>query len=180
MDLPHMVGSGDPQPHLRSTDHGLGVMLMTENRLVTRAGLKKMELELAKLDELERAEVTERIRAAREFGEGAESCEFLGARLDLERLDLRVAELRRLIPQCEVIEETPGGGEVRPGARVAVQCDGAVEEFQIVGSLEADPLHGRISYESPLGRTLLGRHIGDSVEWESPEGLHEARLLTIS
>lgn len=152
----------------------------SETILVTSEGLTRLETELAQLDHRERTEVAERVRVARESGDSAEDCEFLDARLDLERLEARVTELRRMLRRSELIERVPGRSEVQPGTRVRLRCDGAVEEFQIVGALEADPLHGRISNESPLGRILIGHHAGESVQWESPDGVRQARLLAIS
>ena len=176
----HMDFSAGPQIHLRCSRHVVRVIGRNERILLTQEGFKRIEAELAHLDQSRRAEVTERMRASREFGDGAENGEFLDARLDLERLDARVAELRGTLRRSELIEEMPGSTEVQPGVRVRLRSEGDVEDFQIVGSMEADPLHGRISNESPLGRVLIGHHAGESVAWETPEGLRQGRLLAVS
>jgi transcription elongation factor GreA len=176
----HIDFSAGPQIHLRWSEHGVRVIATQERILLTQEGLTKVEAELALLDDSGRAEVAERIRVARESGDGAENCEFLDARRDLERLEARVAELRRMLGRSELIEEVSGRREVQPGTRVRLRCEGVIEQFQIVGSLEADPLHGRISNESPLGHILIGHHVGESVEWETPDGLRQGRLLAVS
>ncbi len=175
----HIDFSAGPQIRLRCSNHVVKVIGTQQRILLTREGLTRIELELAVLDHCGRAEVAERIHVARESGDGAENCEFLEARLDLERLEARVAELKRMLGRSEMIEEMPGSTVVQPGTRVRLRSEGDVEEFQIVGSMEADPLHGRISNDSPLGRVLIGHHAGESVVWDSPEGIRKARLLAI-
>lgn len=138
---------------------------------VTRAGLRKLERELDELDSERRAEITERLRDAREFGDGLENSELLEAREEIWRLERQISEVRSLLRQSELIApRRRHSAEAGVGSRVVLSSDFGREEYVIVGSVEADPRARRISDESPLGRAVLGRRAGDRIDWMTPSG----------
>jgi transcription elongation factor GreA len=147
---------------------------------LTRDGLRKAEEELADLVTLRRPEVAERIRSARGFGDLAENAEYIEAKNEQALVEGRIATLENLLNHAVLIEdEDRQAGVAGLGSRVVVQSDDGEESYSIVGAAEADPLAGRISNESPLGRALLGHRAGDEVEWDSPLGRSKVRILKI-
>ena len=159
----------------------VGLPTLEHSLLLTRNGLRQLEAELADIEREGRAEVVDRLRAAREFGDGAENSELLGAKAEIERVEARIRELNAVLSCAELI--TPGRtilGEARVGSRVLMISEFGKEEFLIVGSVEADPLARRISNESPLGKALIGRRCGDDIAWASPDGLLHARIERVA
>ena len=144
---------------------------------VTEDGLLRLEAKLEELDHARRTEVAERLRAAREFGDGLENSELLEAKEEIWRLERQICEVRTLLSQSELIQ---GGrhtsGRATVGSRVLLSSEFGKEEFVIVGSVEVDPLARKISDESPLGKALIGRRRGDLIEWRSPAGQSSAVL----
>ena len=150
---------------------------------LTRDGIRKLEEELDELVNNRRSEVAERIRHAREFGDITENAEYTEAKNEQSLVEGRIQTLDLLLRNAVVIEDEPREkGVVALGAKVKVRLeDGDGEEtYEIVGAAEADPLHGRISNESPLGSALLGHKAGDEVEWSSPSGVSRVRVLAVS
>jgi transcription elongation factor GreA len=149
--------------------------------LLTREGLRRLEEELEQLVRVRREEVAERIRRAREFGDIAENAEYTEAKNEQSLVEGRIATLEAMIRNAVVIENEPREeGVAAVGARVMVEFeDGDQTTYSIVGPAEADPLHGRISNESPLGRALLGHRAGDVVEWDSPNGTSRVKILAV-
>ena len=150
---------------------------------LTRDGIRKLEEELDELVNNRRAEVAERIRHAREFGDITENAEYTEAKNEQSLVEGRIQTLDLLLRNAVVIEDEPREkGVVALGAKVKVRLeDGDGEEtYEIVGAAEADPLHGRISNESPLGSALLGHSAGDVVEWDAPNGASEVKIVTVT
>jgi transcription elongation factor GreA len=149
--------------------------------LLTKDGLRHLEEELDQLVQVRRAEVAERIRQARDFGDIAENAEYTDAKNEQSMLEGRIQALETMVRNAVVIEDEPReAGVVGVGASVTVNTEDGDETYAIVGAAEADPLRGRISNESPLGRALLGRRAGDEVEWTSPSGTSTVRILSVS
>ena len=149
--------------------------------LLTKEGLRTLEEELGQLINVRRGEVAERIRHARDFGDIAENAEYTEAKNEQSLVEGRIQTLEAMIRNAVVIEEEPREqGVVAVGAQVKVGSDEGEESYSIVGPAEADPLHGRISNESPLGRALLGHRVGDEVEWTSPNGVSRVKILAVS
>jgi transcription elongation factor GreA len=149
--------------------------------LLTREGLRQLEEELDQLIRVRREQVAERIRQAREFGDIAENAEYTEAKNEQSLVEGRIATLEAMIRNAVVIENEPRQeGVAAVGARVVVEFeDGDRTAYSIVGPAEADPLHGRISNESPLGRALIGHRAGDEVEWSSPSGTSRVKILAV-
>lgn len=148
--------------------------------LLTKEGLQALEEELEQLVNVRRADVAERIRQARDFGDIAENAEYTEAKNEQSLVEGRIQTLEGMIRNAAVIEEEPREqGVVSVGALVEVSSDEGDEKYTIVGAAEADPLKGRISNESPLGRALLGHRSGDEVEWTSPSGTSKVKIKAV-
>ena len=149
--------------------------------LLTKEGLRQLQEELDVLVGVRRGEVAERIRQAREFGDIAENAEYTEAKNEQSLLEGRIQTLEAMVRNAVLIEDEPReSGVVAVGARVRVSLEDGEETYAIVGAAEADPLKGRISNESPLGRALLGHREGDEVEWTSPSGTSRVKILAIT
>lgn len=137
---------------------------MKKSFLLTRDGVAELEKELADLT-AQRGPVAESIKTAREFGDLAENAEYQSARQEQERLENRIAEIQHILLNVEVIKKPKGDSKVQIGSNIKLKNNaGKIKEFQVVGTVEADPLNGKISDESPIGRALLGKKVGEDVE----------------
>lgn len=148
--------------------------------LLTREGLRKIEAELQFLVNVRRPEVAERIRSARDFGDIAENAEYTEAKNEQSLVEGRVLTLEVMVRNAVLIEA--GGrekGVVAVGSQVVVRSEDGDEAYSIVGAAEADPLAGRISNESPLGRALIGHRPGDEVEWSAPTGSRRVKVVRV-
>src|SRR3989440_5078464 len=149
--------------------------------LLTKEGLQALEEELEQLVNVRRADVAERIRQARDFGDIAENAEYTEAKNEQSLVEGRIQTLEAMVRNAVLIEEeSRERGVVAVGAQVNVSSEEGEEKYSIVGAAEADPLNGRISNESPLGRALLGHKAGDEVEWTSPIGTSRVKILSVS
>ena len=147
---------------------------------LTREGLQLLESELEELVAVRRVEVAERIRQARDFGDIAENAEYTEAKNEQSLVEGRIMTIESMLRHALVIEdEKRETGVAALGASVKVSTDEGEETYSIVGAAEADPLVGRISNESPLGRALLGHRAGDEVHWESPMGPGRVKILAV-
>ncbi len=137
---------------------------------LTADGVNELKTELEELTAL-RSEIAERIKTAREFGDLSENAEYSSARQDHERNEARIAEVQHILANVEVIQtpKAKGDAKVVLGATVQLKSkDGKKKQFQVVGTVEADPLNGKISDESPIGKALLGKKVGEAVEIKTP------------
>lgn len=148
---------------------------------MTADGLAKIKAELLELQTNKRKEVAQRIQSARELGDITENSEYESALEEQAFVEGKVEELDEVIKRAEVIEE-PGSlaVSVNVGCRVRVHLEGTEQEYQIVGEMEADPTNHKISHESPLGRALIGKKIGDKILVEAPVGRLTYTVLKIS
>jgi transcription elongation factor GreA len=144
--------------------------------LLTKEGLDKLQRELEELRTVKRNEVAERIKYAMEFGDIAENSEYEDAKNEQGMLEGRILTLEKMVRNAAIIEEHHDGGVVHAGNVVTVKDDSGKKTYTIVGPAEVDVATGRISLESPVGKALMGRKVGDKVTVETPAG---ARLLTI-
>jgi transcription elongation factor GreA len=145
---------------------------MVEQEYLTPEGLKKLEEELEYLKTVQRAEVAEWLHNAMAEGEVEENPEYEDAKNEQASVEGRILELETILANAVVIENKGPANEVRLGSRVTIVDLGIgdKEQYMIVGSAEADPMNGRISHESPVGRTLLGHKVNDVVEVQAPQG----------
>lgn len=155
--------------------------MATKPVLLTNQGRHHIEEELSQLTTVRRSEVAERIRHARDFGDIAENSEYTEAKNEQSLVEGRIQTLEAMLRYAVIIEEEPReAGVVAVGAHLRVRLEDGEEDYTMVGAAEADPLHGRISNESPLGRAMLGHRAGDEVEWTSPIGIGRVRILSVN
>jgi transcription elongation factor GreA len=131
---------------------------------LTQEGVDELRAELDSLV-AQRVGVAERIKHARELGDLSENAEYQTAREEQDRLEARISEVEHILASVKIIKKPKVDGTVKLGSTVSLKSkDGKARQFQIVGTMEADPLNGRVSDESPIGKVLLGRKVGDEVE----------------
>lgn len=135
---------------------------------LTQQGVDELKKELAELTGL-RSEIANRIKTAREFGDLSENMEYSAARQDQERNEARISEIEHILANVQVITAPKSDSKVVLGSTVSLKSDnGKEKQFQVVGTVEADPLNGKISDESPIGKALMGKKEGDQVEIKLP------------
>ncbi|HZD87502.1 MAG TPA: transcription elongation factor GreA [Gaiellaceae bacterium] len=151
--------------------------------VLTRDGYEALRAELAELTLDGRSRVADELQQARGLaGDLEDNVELLEARREQERLEGRIAVLESVLGDARVIEESeavPGVAGVGSEVEVDDVDSGAHQVFRLVGSPEAAPVEGRISVESPVGRSLLGRRSGDLVEVETPKGGRRLRVTRV-
>lgn len=152
---------------------------MAEEKVyLTKEGLKKLREERDQLVDVRRKEVAEKLQKARELGDISENAAYDAARDEQAFVEGRIEELEDILKRVELVENGKAGVIV-VGSRVRVHLDGDEQEFQIVGAPEANPTGGKISHESPLGRALLGKKVGEKVAVEAPVGKLTYHILEI-
>lgn len=136
---------------------------------LTQAGVDELKSEQQLLIS-RRADVADAIRTARELGDLSENAEYQAARADQERSENRISEIENIVQNVDIITKPPGGakGKVQLGSTVTLKNGSTTKEFQVVGTVEADPLNGKISDESPIGRALMGKKMGEEVQITTP------------
>ncbi len=155
---------------------------MAKEFKITSARLQELEAELNYLKTTREKEVAELIKEARSFGDLSENSEYDEAKNEQAKLYGRIAEVENILANAVIIEEND-----EPTDRVGLGCRVRVldvemeeeEEYTIVGSQEADPMNFRISDDSPFGRAMTGKTVGDEVEVEAPVGVLRFRILNV-
>lgn len=153
---------------------------MVEDVHITPEGLEAVRKEHAELTKVWRPQIAAKIKAARELGDLSENFEYHAAKNEQGMKEARINELEAIIKNHVLIEENRVPGEVGMGSTVRFQEDGEEEEsYRIVGPAEADPKERRISYESAMGKAMLGHKVGDSVLISTPNGSYRVRIKGI-
>jgi transcription elongation factor GreA len=148
---------------------------------VTKQGLDKLESELKQLITVQRPEVAGKIKRAREVGGTENNAEYDDAKNEQAFVEGRILMLENIIKNATIIESPAIPGVVELGDKVLIRNqDGKIEQFTIVGSTEANPVEGKISNESPVGRALLGKKAGDKVLVQTPAGLIKLLVMEVS
>jgi len=139
---------------------------------LTREGFEKLQEELDILRTQRRQEIAERLHEAMEGGELIENAEYEAAKNEQAFVEGRIKELEVLLATARVVDEAQDADSVQVGATVVIREEGSKtdETYNIVGAAEADPSEGKISNESPLGRALIGKKVGDKVQVDAPAG----------
>lgn len=150
--------------------------------ILTQDGLKKLEEELENLKSVKRREVAERIKVAIGYGDISENSEYEDAKNEQAFIEGRIITLEKMLRNARIINNDEIDTDtVSIGATVSVQDleFGDVVEYTIVGTAESDPLNNKISNESPVGKTILGKKVGATVEVNVPAGIIQYKILEI-
>lgn len=153
---------------------------MKKQFYMTKQGIAELQGEL---DELvsRRGDIADAIKTAREQGDLSENAEYHAAKDDQERTEARISELEHILSNTELISKPRSGKQVQLGSVVQLKGEGGKKkQFQVVGTVEADPLEGKISDESPIGQALLGKKEGDAVEIKTPAETATFKIASIS
>jgi transcription elongation factor GreA len=150
---------------------------------MTEAGKQKLENELEQLKSVKRKEVVERIKIARSFGDLSENSEYDSAKEEQAFVEGRITTLENMIRNAKIIEETNDNSNVVALGKTVtfVELPGGDEEtYTIVGSAEADPFEGKISNDSPIAKSLIGKQVDDEVTVQTPGGEMFVKIVSIS
>ena len=159
------------------------VLIMAKVYKLTAARLKELQDEMVWMKTVREKEVADLIKEARSFGDLSENSEYDEAKNEQGKLYSRMAEVEDILANYELIDENEfDAASIHPGCVVKVasaemKCE---LEYKIVGSQEADPMHGCISEESPFGRALMGKRVGDEITVEAPAGAMHYTILSIA
>jgi len=149
--------------------------------LLTQDGLIKIERELEHLKTVRRPEVADKIKRAREMGGTENNAEYEDAKNEQSFIEGKILTHENTLKNATIIEAAVSPDIVELGDSIVIENqDGKVEQFTIVGSAEANPTEGKISNESPVGRSLLGKKVGDTVKVKIPAGTLDLRIIEVS
>lgn len=137
---------------------------------ISAEGLEKLKRELEELKTVERREVAARLEAAKALGDLSENAEYQEAKEAQSLNELKIQELEEMLREAVVIQKPMNSSAVQIGSTIEVDSAHGREVFTIVGSEEADPISGKISNESPMGRAFLGLAVGDTAGIKTPSG----------
>lgn len=149
---------------------------------ITYEGLKKLEAELEELKTVKRKDVAQKIKEARELGDLSENAEYDAAKDEQRDIEARIEEIEKILKNVEVVDEDEVDlSKVSIGCKIKLKDLEFDDEFEfkIVGSTEANSLKGKISNESPVGKAVEGRKVGDVVEVEAQDGIIKYQILEI-
>ena len=156
--------------------------IMPQETLLTAEGLKQLQEELEQLKTVGRKEAAEKIKVARSYGDLSENSEYDEAMSDQAKLEARISEIENMIKNAKVYDEALLGTEnVHIGSKVTITNSKRQKfEYRIVGFAQADPAHGLISDECPVGKALVGHKVGDKVVVETPNGEVTYKITAIA
>lgn len=153
---------------------------MTETTYLTTEGAARLKAELEELTGPKREELAARLRTAIQMGDLSENADYIKAKEDQGFLEGRIQELEYILGNAVIIEDNDNKDVVAIGSHVTIQEEDFPEEtYHLVGSTEADPSKGMISFESPIGQALMDHRVGDTVEAETPGGMIKFKILKI-
>lgn len=152
---------------------------INKNTYLTSKGLAETQIELDFLKKVKRSEIAEKIHQAREYGDLTENSEYDSAMEEQALIENRIVELENILKSVKVIDNIHTEDFVVIGSTVKIDMDGEIDQFTIVGRVEADPAKKRISNESPLGTALLGSKKGEEVEVTTPIVRYKCKVLEI-
>ena len=149
---------------------------------MSRERYEELKRELEYLQTVREKEVAEQIKEARSYGDLSENSEYDEAKTEQGKLYSKIAELKNLIENAEIVEKTASSGSIVLGSKVTLLDLEYDEELQyeLVGSTEANPSAGRISDESPIGRALMGHREGETITVEAPAGELQYRIVAVT
>ena len=163
----------------RSKDTRKEAADMEKEYKMSQARADELQEELNYLKTTRSDEVAEQIKVARGFGDLSENSEYDEAKSEQGKLYSRIAELEEILQHVVIVDESSSTDVVAIGCKVTVKGPAGEAAYSIVGSQEADPMHGIISEESPFGKALIGAKEGDTVSVEAPQGIINYTVLKI-
>jgi transcription elongation factor GreA len=152
---------------------------MAGKQYLSKERFDELTAELAELKTTKRNEVAQRLRTAKEYGDLSENSEYAEAREEQASVETRIAELGDLLKNVEILTKSKGIDAVQVGSVITVKKGGREMTYTVVGSYEADPLAGKISDESPLGKAFMGKKVGEKVNVDAPAGKITYEILEI-
>jgi len=151
-----------------------------KKNFLTAEGAAKMRKELEGLKGPGRAQIAERLRKAVRQGDLTENADYTSAKEQQAFLEGRILELEAYLRKATIVEPQGSTGQVEVGSTVVVLEEGQTQaSFQIVGVKEADPRQGKISHESPIGKALMGKMVGQTAQAETPGGRIRFKILEV-
>ena len=162
---------------------GMVIFMANVKKRISREGYEKLEADLEYLITVKRAEVAEKLKEARSFGDLSENAEYDEAKNEQGILEAKIAELEAYIANAEVVDDDDVSiDEIGVGSKIKIKDIelGEIETLHIVGSTESDPDKGKISDESPIGKAAMKKHVGDIIEVEAPVGVIKFEIVEIT
>lgn len=156
---------------------------MAEKKQMSREGYEKLEKELDYLITVRRAEVAQKLKEARSFGDLSENAEYDEAKNEQGILEATIAEMQITLENAEIVEgDSISTDQVGMGSTIEIKREDRdkIEKFKIVGTSEANPLEGKISDDSPIGKAALKKKVGDIFTVEAPSGELRFEVISIS
>ena len=156
-------------------------MEQPQETYLTLEGSERLQQELEQLETVRRREVADELKTAAEVGGTVDNAEYDEAKRNQDAVERRIMDLENLLHSAIIVPEHESPSDtVEIGSHVLVENEqGARSEYTIVGSAEADPLHGRISNESPVGQALLGKRVGEQAQARAPQGTVKLTVVSI-
>lgn len=152
---------------------------MDEEQYLTKEGLEGLEKELEELRNIKRPEIARRLQESASYGDLSENSEYQEAKSTQAFIEGRISELEEILRKAVIIKEGVKSSTIQVGSKIKVACGDRKETFLIVGASEANPDDGKLSIESPLGRSFLGKKEGDEVSVDTPGGRVKYRIVAI-
>jgi len=156
--------------------------MMNEDIFLTQEGIEKLKLELDELKGSTRTELAKRLRSAIQMGDLSENADYISAKEEQSFVEGRILELEEILKRAKMIEQIEKEpGTIQIGSEVVVREEGYDDDeiYSIVGSKEANPDKGKISYESPIGKSLLNHRVGDIVRVKTPDGFINFKVIEV-
>ncbi len=146
----------------------------------TKEGLENLKKELLYLEKEKRKEVADKLKHAASFGDLSENAAYDDAKSEQSMLETKIAKLRDTIKEATIVESLKNGTDlVQIGSKIEVELEGEKKRIEIVSSAEASPIDGKISCESPMGSSFLGKKVGDICRVETPKGVKNFKIIKI-
>lgn len=152
---------------------------MKKEVVLTKEGLEKVKAELLDIKNNKRPEIIERIQTARALGDLSENSEYDDARNEQSFIEGRVEELENMVKNAKIVSKKSSNNTIDLGNNIVCEIDGDKEEYEMVSSVEADPVKGKISIDSPFGMALQGKKKGEVVKVNAPGGILNYKILEI-
>lgn len=152
---------------------------MANQTYLSPEGIETLKKELLELKTKKRQEIARRLQEAKDLGDLSENAEYFEAKEAQSLNENRIGELEELLKNAVIIKTPSAENIVSIGSTVEVKSGNSIETFKIVGSAEAKPQEGRISNESPLGRSFLNKKAGDEFDVKTPGGIVKYKIIKI-